>query len=73
MLHRGHIHNLAAVRWRQDAVIQGKKGAVMSEQKTTREDEEETVGAFSDELSDEALDRMGTAFCSCRSSLAGDH
>jgi hypothetical protein len=49
------------------------KGAVMSEQETTREDQEETVGAFSDELSDEALDRAGTAFCSCRSSLAGDH
>jgi hypothetical protein len=43
----------------------------MSEQETTREEQEETVAAFSDELSDEALDRTGTAFCSCRSSIAG--
>ena len=45
----------------------------MSEQEMTDDDQEETVPAFSDELSDEALDRAGTAFCSCRSSLAGGH
>jgi hypothetical protein len=45
----------------------------MSEQEMTHEDQEETAAAFSDELSDEALDRAGTAFCSTRSSLAGDN
>ena len=45
----------------------------MSEQEMTQEEQEEAVPAFSDELSDEALDRTGTAFCSCRSSLAGGH
>ena len=46
----------------------------MSEQEMTQEEQEEAVPAFSDELSDEALDRTGTAFfCSCRSSFAGDH
>jgi hypothetical protein len=29
-------------------------------------DQEESVPEFSDELSDEALDRAGAAFCSCR-------
>jgi tellurite resistance protein TehA-like permease len=49
------------------------RGTVMSEQEMTHEDQEETAAAFSDELSDEALDRAGTAFCSTRSSLAGDN
>jgi hypothetical protein len=43
----------------------------MSEQEMTHEEQEETVATFGDELSDEALDRAGTAFCSCRSSFAG--
>jgi hypothetical protein len=43
----------------------------MSEQVVTHKDQEEAVPEFSDELSDEALDRGETAFCSCRSSLVG--
>jgi hypothetical protein len=37
----------------------------------THEDPEEAVPEFSDELSDEALDRAEAAFCSCRSSFVG--
>jgi hypothetical protein len=43
----------------------------MSEQEMTHKDQEEAVPEFSDELSDEALDRAGAAFCSCRSSFVG--
>jgi hypothetical protein len=43
------------------------------EQVMTQEDPEETVPEFSDELSDEALDRAEAAFCSCRSSFVGDN
>ena len=43
----------------------------MSEPEITDEDQEGSVVEFVDELSDEALDRGETPFCTCRSSLVG--